>query len=172
MLRQQKIDNMAVIGISLLGLIFFIVACVAFKNIDVSCPSSIIRDGWTVILVLGACMLVAGISFFGCTLMSGDKCYKDSTSIRTLDTYFGIFILFGSFIIGICSAMLNKYSKMSATDLANCDNGTTNKNYTIMILVFAILIVLFSGGVLARLHIEDIVPEKPSGPSPGLEGIL
>lgn len=170
--RQQKIDNIAILVMTILGVIFFAVATTAFKNIDVECPSKTIRNGWTVILTLGACMVVSGISFFACTLFSGADCYHHSTSIRTLDVYFGFFLILGLFMVGMCSAMLDKYNKLSSTDLKSCDDGTSNKKKAIMILVFSLLIVLFSSGILVKIHLSDKEPEMAQGEAPGLQGIF
>lgn len=161
MVEFQTFDNIAVLAIIALGFIFFILASFAFKSIDSPCPRGIIRNGWTVIQVIGACMVTAGISFFICTLFGG-KCYSNIRNVRTAEIYFGGFLVFGLVTLGMASSMINEYKEIGEKpEDKYCDNANkTNKKYLNVIIVLCSIMVVFSIGMLIWLKKTKKIEEK------------
>lgn len=155
MVNLQKSDTIAVIIMTIIGLIFFVMSMSVFKNLDASCPSSVIRDGWAIIQTLGACMIAAGISYFICVLFGG-KCYTNIDTVRTSEVYIGIFGVFSLIIVGLCAIMLKEYESLSSTDKQNCDDNTnTTKKLTIFVTIMSGIGIIFSGSMLVKLHLEE-----------------
>lgn len=151
----QKIDSIAIIIMSILGAVFFLMASFVFKNLDANCPSSALRNGWAFIQALGACMLVAGVSYFVCVLFGGN-CYSSADSVRTIEVYFGIFAFFCLLIVGLCGGMLKEYSNLSPTDKNNCDDGkNTTKRSIMFVTVISGLGLLGSIGFFIKVHFEE-----------------
>lgn len=155
MVNLQKSDTIAVIIMTIVGLIFFIMSISVFKNLDANCPSSALRDGWALIQALGACMVAAGASYFACVLFGG-KCYTNSEDIRTSEVYIGIFGVFSLVIVGMCAVMVKDYQNLPPADKKNCDDkSATTKKLTMFVLVLSILGTIFSGSMLVKLHLEE-----------------
>jgi len=160
--RQQKFDNIAIAGASILGIILFIISVTAIKNVDVACSSSIIRNGWVVIMTLGACMLAGGVSFFMCTWGKG-QCYGNTasgntTDVRTMDFYFIAYMVIGLFLIGLTGAMINRYNDLSSEEKKFCDDSEQNKKYVIMVLVIAVLVVVGCIGSIIAINSDKKIP--------------
>lgn len=158
MLTLQKLDTIAVSIMIIIGLIFFGMSISVFKNLDSTCPSSTLRDGWALIQALGACMVVAGISYFICVAF-GEGCYKKVELVRTSEGYIGIFAVFFLIIIGVCSAMLKEYSTISPADIQNCDDSShTTKRTTIIVTVVSGVGLLLSIGSLFKTYLNQRKP--------------
>jgi peptidoglycan biosynthesis protein MviN/MurJ (putative lipid II flippase) len=126
-----------------------------FKNLDASCPSSTLRDGWALIQALGACMVAAGASYFICVMINRN-CYSQVETVRTGEVYFGIFGVFSLVIVGICASMLKEYGDISDKDKANCDDTkNTTKRLTMFVTIMSSMGVLFTGGYLIKLHFDE-----------------
>lgn len=152
MKTSQKVDNIAVIVGTILGLVFFSMASLAFQNLDVKCPSFTIRNGWVLIQVLGACMAMGGISFFFCTLRE-NKCY-DGDINRAIEVYFVLFGILGLIMLGICIVMILEYSKLRT--LSDCDNkNKMGKKSVIFISAISGLIVIFSIAFFVKVRMEE-----------------
>jgi len=155
MANLQKMDTIAVIVMTAIGLIFFIMSMSVFKNLDANCPSSMLRNSWAIIQALGACMVAAGIAYFGCVLFGGN-CYSNLDSVRTVEVYISIFGVFSLIIVGLCIGMLKQYGGLSAQDKKNCDdNSNTTKRLTTFVTVLSSIGILLAGGMLVKLHIEE-----------------
>jgi len=161
---QQKIDSIAVFVLGIVGAVFTLFSAGAFKNIDADCPSAIIRNSWTAILTIGACMITACIAFFVCTLLTG-SCYSEMGGIRTADMYFGFFSVFNLVIIGLCSAILKEYGDLKKDKKTSCDDTSeNNKKYIFVILILAGLSLLICGGFWIKDYLsetKDIIEFKP-----------
>lgn len=154
---QQKYDNIAMIAIIIISIFLFVCSCGALKNIDVSCPSSIIREGWTALLAISASLATAGFAFFICSFSKGAKCYEKSLFVRSTDVYFISFILIGIAVVIVSSAMVNRYSKDVITDQDKSSCGSReNKKLAVITLVMACLIIVISGVMM----VVDNLPEK------------
>ena len=157
MANLQKSDTIAVIGMTIVGLIFFLMSLSVFKNLDADCPSSMLRDGWALIQALGACMVAAGVSYFICVLF-GSNCYSQVETVRTGEVYFGIFGVFSLIIVGICAGMLKEYADITDKDKAACDdNNSSTKRLTMFVTIMSAMGVIFSAGYLIKLHFEEKV---------------
>jgi hypothetical protein len=155
MLNLQKTDTIAVIIMTIIGVMFFIMSISVFKNLDASCPSSMLRDGWALIQALGACMVAAGVSYFVCVLFGGN-CYSEMDNVRTSEVYLGIFGVFCLIIAGLCAGMIKEYGDLSAKDKSNCDDDSnTTKRLTMFVTVVSGLGVLISAGMLIKLHFDE-----------------
>ena len=154
MTNLQKSDTISVIGMTIVGLIFFLLSLSVFKNLDAGCPSSMLRDGWALIQALGACMAAAGISYFLCVLFGSD-CYSKEDTIHTGEVYFGIFGVFCFIIVALCAGMLKEYGNLSAKDKGDCDdNSNTTKRLTMFVTIMSSMGVIFSLGYFIKLHFE------------------
>lgn len=154
MVNLQKLDSVAVIIMIIIGLIFFFLSMSVFKNLDASCPSSTIRNGWSLIQTLGACMSVAGIAYFVCT-NSGD-CYTDNQASRTIEVYLLIFGVFSLIMIGMCSAILKEYQGLSEQDKQNCeDKSKTTQRSTMFVLIMSALGLIFTGGIFIKIYLQN-----------------
>jgi hypothetical protein len=150
----KKLDSIAIGIASITGLIFFSTSATVFKNLDGSCSSGTVRNGWAIIQALGACMLVAGIAYFVCAIFGG-KCYSDSGSVKTGETYVGIMIVFSLLTCGLAISMLVEYNKLSTDEQNECDDGSkTVKKMTILILVLSIIGIIISGSILVKLNFD------------------
>ena len=150
----KKLDSIAIGIASLTGLIFFSTSATVFKNLDGSCSSGTVRNGWAIIQALGACMLIAGIAYFICTIFGG-KCYSESGASQTGETYVGIMIVFSLFTCGLAITMLVEYNKLSSDEQTECDDGSkTVKKMTVLILILSIIGIITSGSILAKLNID------------------
>ena len=155
MVNLQKLDTIAVICMSILGLVFFIMSISVFKNLDASCPSSMLRDGWALIQALGACMITAGIAYFACAIVGG-KCYTEIETTRTTEVYLGIFGVFSLVIVGLCAGMLKQYGDLSDDDKNECDDDSnTTKRLTTFVTIMASLGVVFTVSMLIKTHLEE-----------------
>ena len=128
MVNLQKLDTIAVICMSILGLVFFIMSISVFKNLDASCPSSMLRDG----------------------------CYTEIETTRTTEVYLGIFGVFSLVIVGLCAGMLKQYGDLSDDDKNECDDDSnTTKRLTTFVTIMASLGVVFTVSMLIKTHLEE-----------------
>jgi len=151
MVNLQKLDTIAVIFMTIIGLIFFIMSISVFQNLDINCSSPMLRDGWAFIQALGASMIAAGISYFLCNWKG--QCYGDSDNSRTHLVYFCIFGVFFLIIIGICAGMINEYQNLSSKK--DCDdNNNTTKNSTIFVTIMSGICLIFCISIIIKTYIE------------------
>jgi hypothetical protein len=151
MVKKQEFDNVVMGGIALMGLILFSIAATSFKNIHKSCVDKLIRDGWTVILVLGACLTTAGVSFFLCTRSEGAKCYNAES--RTIRLFLMMCIALSLMILIISSMMLSKYKKKVIE--ANCDNKGANKRSAGIVVGVSTLSLLGCIAALVKGYLDN-----------------
>ena len=148
MVKRQDLDNvimamLAIVGVSLLG-----VCLSAFKNIHSTCTDILIRDGWTVIMVLGACLTTAAISFFLCTMSEGASCYADPE--QSLALFLGLCIILAGIILILSALMLSHYKKENVS--TNCDDNGNNKKLAGITLGLSLITFIGCAVVLAKTY--------------------
>lgn len=146
----DKINTIAVIIMCIVGFAFFGTSISVFQNLDASCPSKVIKIGWALIQMLGACMIAAGASYFICVLRSG-QCYTSENIMKTGTIHFYVFAVLSLLITGISIAMLVEFGKLDDGDKSKCDNtSNTNKTLTIFITVMSTVGLISSVILIAR----------------------
>lgn len=156
--KLPKVDSIGgLMLLSLIGLIFFIVSTRVFQNLQSSCPSSILRDGWSLIQALGAGLFALGISYFLCAI--NGSCYEggdNNSDSNTAEVYMAFFSILFLVILIMCIAMLVQYSKLTDQEKSNCDSSNTTKNMTIMVTVMSGFGLLASSGLLIHLNSSEM----------------
>lgn len=152
MKRLQKFDNIAIGFMGVLGAVFFVMGAQALSNVSVSCPSFAIRNGWTSILTMGACMTMGSIAYFVCTFGAGSNCYS-TESTRTVEVHLSIYLILSLLMIAVCSSMLALYKKVDDKDKSKCDNGDeSNHKLMIIIIVMSVFIITACGFLLYNIN--------------------
>jgi len=163
--EQESVDQIFLAVGGVVGAIFTGISTDALQNLQAACPSPIIRNCWTAILVVGICMVLASILYFSCTL-TNDTCYTQYGLRRSTEFYLGGFIFLGIILIIATSLMYKEFGKLDPAQSNLCDSPK-NKKYSIIVMVLSGILVLGSivalGFVMRKSEDEnevEIVEEK------------
>lgn len=159
MITLQKLDNIAVIFMIILGIIFFILSVSVFKTLDNNCISKAVKTGWIFIQVFGVSMVMLGISFFICTLRSSASCYSGVSDTRSAEFYFATFGILALVIFGMSISIVAEYDKLSSDDKDICDPKGNMKQIGSFIAGISGLVILVSVGFFVKIHMEGVSPE-------------
>jgi hypothetical protein len=162
MITLQKLDNIAVIFMIILGIIFFTLSITVFKTLDNNCPSKTVKTGWIFIQVFGLSMVMLGVSFFICTLRSSASCYSGVSDTRSAEFYFATFGVLALVIFGMAISIVAEYDKLSSDDKGVCDPKGNMKQLGTFIAGIAGLVIVISIGFFVKIHMEgvnEVIPE-------------
>lgn len=140
--EQKTIDTFFMTIVGLFGAIFSGLSFDVLNGLDGKCPSVWVKNGWTGIMALGGCMIMACLMFFSCVYMGTGACYQNLGIRRGEKMYIGLLVLIALVCLGIAIAMFTDMKKIKSDDYA-C-NLTKSKKYTIVVIVLSIIIVLLS----------------------------
>lgn len=136
--------NIIIICIVIFGFILFVMAQLAFENIQESCSDYFIKTGWLSLCVVGSCMIAAGVSYFICDRMG--ECSGSIKSIRSSELFISIFLMLCIFSMSISAVILSKYRDLNGRSKTWCDNGRgTTLTCTVITLVISAIscVILF-----------------------------
>lgn len=146
MANREFVDRIGMIMCIIIGFMLFVISATAFNDIPNNCTSNIVRDGFTVILVLSVILITSGITYFICTRYN--KCYEGGEKTDRSDFY--IYMMSGlSLIMTVLSVVVAVEVK------GDCANDSLKfKAWLSFGLSFVIL--LFSGG--ASYYMDYVIP--------------
>lgn len=139
--EQKTIDTFFMTVVGLFGAIFSGLSFDVLNGLDGNCPSVWTKNGWTGILALGGCMIVASIMFFSCVYMGSGSCYQNLGIRRSEQMYIGLLMLIALACIGIGTAILVDSKKLKSDYICNAQKS---KKYAVVIIVMSSIIVLLS----------------------------
>jgi hypothetical protein len=152
----KNLDTFAMIAVIFFAIANFIASCKAIACINAECESQIIKIGWTTILTLSSCLIIAPLYYFLCTNAKGAKCYKEDGNLFAIDVYLMIVIFLNVCVMVLSSVMYNYYINHSSDTLCD-DSSGSGKLCSLGSLGISILMILGSGIILGMLRNEKLV---------------
>lgn len=136
-------------GCAVTGVLLFVVSIMGIRSVSGKCNSPIIRNGWTMLLAVGACLL--GLGIWMIFYLNGEEVAFCNTMIsKDLDTnppLLLLSILFSGLVCGISAAMVAEYNKVASDNKKECDNSNeTGKKLAYVVLVLSGLVLVITVG--------------------------
>lgn len=141
---QKVIDSVFILIIGTLGLIFSGISVTTLTKVTSECESSFIRNGWTGILCVGACMAITAIMFFSCIL--SQNCYTETGVKRNEISYLAGMLVLSIISIVICTFMMKKYKEIE--DDSQYEECGKNPGQTNVIIILALSSIIFLGSII------------------------
>ena len=160
--EQKTIDTFFMTVVGLVGVLFSGLSFDVLNGLDGNCPSAWTKNGWTGILALGGCMIVASIMFFSCVYMGNGACYQNLGIRRSEQLYVGLLMLIALASLGLGIAILVDMKKLKDD---TCNAPKSKKYATVVIALSAVIIVLSGIGLafVKKPDLEDDVEEDDDG---------
>jgi len=141
---QKVIDSVFILIIGTIGLIFSGISVTTLTKVTSECDSSFIRNGWTGILCVGACMAMTAIMFFTCIL--SENCYTETGVKRNEISYLSGMLFLSIISIAICALMIKKYKEIE--DDSQYQECGKNPGQTNIIIILALSSIIFLGSII------------------------
>jgi hypothetical protein len=150
--KKKDLNHFAVIIAAILGVALWVLASSSFKHITDKCTLAILRDGLTIINVLGAVMVAASVCYAACNWWGGD-CYANADNAGE-NTEVYLTIVFGISIIMLVLSIVMYSEYLKHKDECG-DSSSLRYNLIFIIVLAAILAAITSVGLY---YVIGVVP--------------